>query len=220
VLAAAAAVVGWSGAASLADSPAAPLSVGAYGNVFTGGLKFAPADVTAKVGQTVVWTNKDFLVPHTVTEDNSLWDLAGSYLGSPINPPGFAPGKTVQRVFEAGTEHYFCRVHPAQMQGVIHVPVTLAMRVVKGRKRPHHKRKVTRYVVATWAAAKPTSGEGFDVRIAKGSGAWQSFRTATTDTGGQFKIAAGTPWHVEARLRRLTDDYTATDWSPDAVLTG
>ena len=196
------------------------MQVGAYGNAFTGGLKFAPADITAQVGQTVVWTNKDFLVPHTATEDHGLWDLAGTYLQTPINPAGFAPGKTVQRVFEAGTERYFCRVHPTQMHGVIRVPVTLALQVVRGRKRPHHRRRTTRWAVATWAAATPAAGEGFDVRFALGSGAWQTFRTASADTGGRFKIAAGSTWHVQARLRRLTDANAATDWSPDAVITG
>jgi plastocyanin len=213
-------MVGWGGAATLADPAPAPLQVGAYGNAFTGGLKFAPADVTAAVGQAVVWTNKDFLVPHTATEDHGLWDLAGTYLPSPVNPAGFAPGKTVFRVFEAGTEHYFCRVHPTQMHGVIRVPVTLALQVVKGKKRRHHKRKITRFVVATWAAATPAAGEGFDVRIQQGSAGWQTFRTATATTGATFRIKAGSTWHVEARLRRLSDANAATDWSPDAVISG
>jgi plastocyanin len=215
-----AAVVGWGGAATLADQPA-PAQVGAYGNIFTpANLKFAPADVTATVGQTIVWTNKDKLVPHTATEDHHLWDLAGSYLPTPVNPAGFAPGATVQRVFEAGTEHYFCRVHPVQMHGVIRVPVSLSLQVVKGKKRAHHAAKVTRYVVATWAVAAPAAGEGFDVRIGKDGTNWTAVRTATSDTSARFKIRHGTTLHVEAHLRRLSDAKQATDWSPDATVTG
>jgi plastocyanin len=215
-----AAVVGWGGAATLADQPA-PAQVGAYGNVLTpSNLKFAPADITAHVGQIVVWTNKDVLVPHTATEDHHLWDLAGAYGMTPINRAGFAPGKTVQRAFEAGTEHYFCRVHPVQMHGVIRVPVSLSLQVVTGKKRAHHAAKVARYVAATWAAAAPAAGEGFDVRIGKDGTNWSTVRTATTDTSARFKIRHGTTLHVEAHLRRLSDAKQATDWSPDATVTG
>ena len=66
------------------------------------------------------------IVPHTATEDHGLWDLAGTYGQTPANPAGFAPGTTVERPFEAGTHHYYCRVHPQQMKGVVAVPVKLA----------------------------------------------------------------------------------------------
>ncbi|MCW3063039.1 MAG: blue (type 1) copper domain protein [Solirubrobacterales bacterium] len=222
-IASAATAVGWGGAATLADQPApAPIQVGAYGNVIAqANLRFAPGDVTAKVGQEVVWTNRDVLVPHTATEDHHLWDLAGAYGQTPINPAGFGPGKTVQRVFEAGTEHYFCRVHPKQMHGVIRVPVTLALQTVAGKRRKHHKRRTITYVVATWAAAPPAAGEVFDVRVARASGAWQTFRDGTGDASAQFRAGVrGTVWHVEARLRRVADATQAADWSPDAAVTG
>jgi plastocyanin len=215
-----AAAVGWGGAATLADQPA-PIQVGAYGNDLPpANLKFAPADITAHVGQLVVWTNKDVLVPHTATEDHHLWDLAGTYGQTPINPAGFSPGNFVERYFEAGTEHYFCRVHPVQMHGVIRVPVSLAVQTVKGKKRRHHKAKVTSFVVATWAPAAPATGEGFDVRISKDGTNWTAVRTATTETTARFKVRHGTRLHVEAHLRRLSDAKQATDWSPDATATG
>jgi hypothetical protein len=128
----------------------------------------------------------------------------------------------VQRVFEAGTEHYFCRVHPKQMHGVIRVPVTLAVEKTKGKRRRHHRRRRTiTTVVATWAAAAPVAGEAFDVRIAKGSGPWRTLRDGTSEASARFSAGTrGTVWHVEARLRRATDATQATDWSPDAVVTG
>src|SRR5436305_11051653 len=126
--------------------PAPAVTVKAKGNVFTGGLGFDPASVQVAVGQVVRWTNTDFLVPHTATENHGLWDLGGSYGATPANPPGFGPGQSVQRAFEAGTAHYYCRVHPTQMKGVVAVPVQLALehaRVAVRRRvvrRVHGKR--------------------------------------------------------------------------------
>src|SRR5438270_13416906 len=105
------------------QQPAA--DVKAEGNAFTGGLKFDPPKVSVKVGQIVRWTNTDKFVPHTATEDHGLWDLAGTYGMTPANPAGFGPGETRTRVFEAGTEHYYCRVHPQPMHGVVPAPVAL-----------------------------------------------------------------------------------------------
>src|SRR2546423_11377751 len=82
-------------------------------------LAFRPASVSARVGPTVRWANTDVILPHTATEDHGLWDLAGNYGMTPVNPAGFGPGTTVQRVFEAGTHLYHCRVHPMQIHGVV-----------------------------------------------------------------------------------------------------
>src|SRR5919106_230389 len=89
--------------ATAATAGAATHEVGANGNIITGGLSFTPADVEAKVGDVVRWTNTDFLVPHTATEDHRLWDLTGTYGATPLNPPGFGPGEVREWVFEAGT---------------------------------------------------------------------------------------------------------------------
>jgi plastocyanin len=90
-------------------------------------LAFRPASVNARVGQVVRWRNTDTIVPRTATEYHGLWNLAGTYGQTPANPPGFAPGTTVQRAFEAGTAHYYCMVHPTQMHGVVAVPVALSV---------------------------------------------------------------------------------------------
>src|SRR2546423_14328460 len=103
--------------AAPASAAAATTEVGANGNVFTGGLSFTPARLTIAVGDPVRWRNTDNIVPHTATEDHGLWDLTGTYGATPANPAGFGPGETRARVFEAGTQDYFCRVHPTQMRG-------------------------------------------------------------------------------------------------------
>src|SRR3954471_18737538 len=125
--------------AAPAAAHAATREVGANGNVFTGGLSFTPARLTLAGGDTVRWRNTDNIVPHTATEDHGLWDLTGSYGSTPANPPGFGPGEIRERVFEAGTHAYFCRVHPTQMRGTIAVAPTLAVQRVRVRIRSKRK---------------------------------------------------------------------------------
>jgi plastocyanin len=203
-------------------------------------LAFRPASVTARVGQTVRWTNTDVVVPHTATEDHGLWDLAGSYGMTPVNPPGFGPGTTVQRVFEAGTHLYHCRVHPMQMHGVVAVPVELSSRRVvhstqvtrKIKVRTHRRdrrgrrivrirkvrvtiRTTTAFVAAVWASGPPAEGEVFDVQRRLADGAWETFASGTRTASGQFVSGGpGKMWSVRARLRSASDADKATDWSP------
>ena len=63
-------------------------------------LVFAPSEVSAKVGDTVEWINKDVFV-HTATARNGDFDV------------NIAPKKTVTSVLKkAGTVEYYCRFHP------------------------------------------------------------------------------------------------------------
>ena len=63
-------------------------------------LVFAPAEVSAKVGDTIEWVNKDVFA-HTATARNGDFD---------INQP---PKRTVTSVLnKAGTVEYYCRFHP------------------------------------------------------------------------------------------------------------
>ena len=63
-------------------------------------LVFAPAEVAAKVGDTIEWINRDALV-HTATARNGDFDV------------NIAPKKTVTSVLKkAGTVEYYCRFHP------------------------------------------------------------------------------------------------------------
>jgi plastocyanin len=63
-------------------------------------LVFAPAEVTAKVGDTIEWINKDIFA-HTATARGGDWDVT------------MPPKKTVTLVLKkAGTVDYYCRFHP------------------------------------------------------------------------------------------------------------
>ena len=63
-------------------------------------LGFVPAEVSAKVGDTIEWINKDVLA-HTATARNGDFD---------VTTP---PKKTVTSVLKkAGTVEYYCRYHP------------------------------------------------------------------------------------------------------------
>jgi plastocyanin len=63
-------------------------------------LVFAPAEVSAHVGDTIEWINKDVFV-HTATAHNGDFD---------VTTP---PKKTVTSVLtKAGNVEYYCRYHP------------------------------------------------------------------------------------------------------------
>jgi plastocyanin len=220
-----------------------PIPVTANGDIFgqllnPNDLNFAPTTVTAHVGQVVRWTNTDPLVPHTVTEVHGLFDLAGDYGQTPLNPAGFAPGTSVQRVFAAGTYLYFCRVHPQYMHGVVAVPVALVLAPAPasatasvarahhrgGKRRQAHRPQTvstsSAMVAATWATSPPAGRQVFDVRYRSGDDPWQSLETGTNALGATFAAGrSGTTWHVEARLRSARDASAASSWSPDATLT-
>jgi len=63
-------------------------------------LAFAPAQASAQVGDTIEWTNADF-VAHTATARDGTFDI--------MLPPN-ATGTVVLKT--AGTIDYYCRVHP------------------------------------------------------------------------------------------------------------
>lgn len=215
------AVLGAAAAATAAaPAGAATSDVQARGNAFTGGLAFAPATVDLHVGDVVRWTNTDFAVPHTATERHGLWDLGGTYGATPLNPAGFGPGAVVQRAVEAGTTHYYCRVHPTQMTGVIAVPVDLTTSLRRIRSRGAHRSRVVQDVTARWAEAAPAAGQVFDVEVRHASGDWEPLRTGTTDVQATVRAGVrGTVTAVRARLRSTADAARATDWSPEASVT-
>src|SRR5262245_48721398 len=71
-------------------------------------LAFSPAEVTAKIGDTVEWINGDF-IDHTATDKGNAWDVA------------IAAGKSAQvKLTTPGTFAYYCKVHPP-MTGTIRV---------------------------------------------------------------------------------------------------
>ena len=69
---------------------------------------FEPAQLTVKVGQTVIWTNRDD-IPHTVV-------CAGKFRSKTMDTDG-----TFSFTFtSAGEYKYFCSLHP-HMTGVVKV---------------------------------------------------------------------------------------------------
>jgi plastocyanin len=63
-------------------------------------LEISPAAVSAKVGDTIEWTNKDIVV-HSATARNGDFD---------VNLPPKKTGSVVLK--KAGTVDYYCRYHP------------------------------------------------------------------------------------------------------------
>lgn len=90
----------------------------------TFGLKFVPAEVRIRVGQTVEWRNKGFL-PHTVTfdpaqaEDPSLVSLPEGV--APFDSGKIGGGGTWRHTFtKPGTYRYICKPHEDHaMVGVV-----------------------------------------------------------------------------------------------------
>ncbi len=71
-------------------------------------LVFAPTEVSAKVGDTIEWINRDVLA-HTATVRNGDFD---------VTTP---PKKTVTSILKkAGTVEYYCRYHP-NMKAVLKI---------------------------------------------------------------------------------------------------
>lgn len=72
-------------------------------------IKFVPQTVTAKIGQTVKWTNSD-PVAHTVTAKS----------GSDVDSGTIGPNQTFEAKFaKAGRVDYVCSIHPNQTGTVI-----------------------------------------------------------------------------------------------------
>jgi plastocyanin len=177
------------GQASAAD-------VNANGNPVSGGLGYAPAEVSATVGELVRWTNTDNVAPHDAVEASDLWRL-----------PTFGPGEFAERAFEAGTFEYFCSIHGAQaMNGVVRVPPEV--RLIEREGAPALR--------VTWAPGRPVSGQVFDVQRRKG-GRWRDVADGTTKPAKTFAGASG---RFRARLRSESDASAASNWSPPARAAG
>jgi plastocyanin len=86
-------------AASMLGAMAAPAHAATI-QVVMENLVVSPAEVSAEVGDTVEWINKDIFA-HTATARNGDFDVT------------MPPKKTVTSVLnKAGTVEYFCRYHP------------------------------------------------------------------------------------------------------------
>ena len=73
-------------------------------------LVFSPAEVRAKVGDTIVWDNKDVLA-HTATASNKDWDVM------------IGPKQTASlAIKKAGDFAYFCKFHPNMKGSIVVTP--------------------------------------------------------------------------------------------------
>lgn len=72
-------------------------------------FKFMPETINIRVGDSIVFVNKDF-VPHTATSQDASWDSGEISGGS----------EWAYRFEQAGRFGYFCRYHPA-MKGEVEV---------------------------------------------------------------------------------------------------
>lgn len=82
----------------------------APGAVAMKGIRFQPADITVKVGDTITWTNEDAV-------DHDAVDEEGGKFKSEL----FSKGETFEYTAEEpGTINYVCTVHPG-MDGTITV---------------------------------------------------------------------------------------------------
>jgi plastocyanin len=69
-------------------------------------MAFIPQNVSVKGGDTVEWTNGDF-VDHTATANDNRWDVL------------IKAGQSAQHKFmQLGSMKYFCKIHP-DMAGII-----------------------------------------------------------------------------------------------------
>ena len=195
-------------APTAASAAPAPTEVGANGNAFAGGLSFTPPDVTVPVGGVVRWTNTDYLVPHTATEDHRLFDLAGDYGATPANPPGFGPGDSVEWRFAAGTFDYFCEVHPEDMVGTVATPPSVGLRGSKRRLR----------AAVTWAKEELPEGQVFDVQRSKAGGPWKKVEDGTEKLKGRYRARRGQTLGFRARVRWADDPAAASGWSPETAI--
>ena len=81
--------------------------------VFMRNIAFDPAEITSAVGESVTWTNMDFIIPHTATSGNP----GDADLGSVFRSVLLSQGQTFTHTFdEAGEFIYFCEVHPVMMR--------------------------------------------------------------------------------------------------------
>lgn len=95
-------------AGALAFAVLAGAARGAVIQIKIAQLAYAPAQVSAQVGDTIEWINSDFIA-HTATARNGAWDV--------MIPPHASKSIVLKA---SGTVDYYCRFHP-NMTGRINV---------------------------------------------------------------------------------------------------
>lgn len=76
---------------------------------------YSPNPIEARVGDTVVWTNKDSTI-HTVTSGNPTDGADGQFGGTAEGPELVFANAQFQYTFDAAGEYdYYCTLHPAMV---------------------------------------------------------------------------------------------------------
>ena len=182
---------------------------------------FEPAELTVPTGTTITWTNGSDR-PHTVT------DRGGTFDTNPI-----APNASGELTFPApGVYHYFCRINPNRMNGIITVAGDTAQasvnRVEAIDPAPHFTGESLRFVPAELTVkagstlqfanvgAKPhslTADDGsFDTGIVT-PGA-EAGRFAGTNASLTVKEPGTFRFHCEVHPQAMTGTLTVTGAAP------
>jgi plastocyanin len=75
------------------------------------GTAFAPSEATVRVGETVTWTHRDGLAPHSVTADDGSFDSHPTCAAATF-ALCMRDGDTYSHTFPAaGRFSYYCRTH-------------------------------------------------------------------------------------------------------------
>lgn len=104
-------LIGAAATLAVACAPLAPALAADTVEVAISDYKYAPAELTIKVGTTVKWTNNEKRVSHSI-----LFTGPGGF-----ESDRFFPGESWSRTFDApGSYPYSCGPHP-EMKGLIEV---------------------------------------------------------------------------------------------------
>jgi plastocyanin len=155
-------------------------------------------------GPTVPWVWGPGLAhEHNVRQDVKLFRS-----GEPTSDPGI-----YEKVFSAGTFHYYCEVHGTRdggMDGKVRVPVG-----IQGTA----DRQIFRVI---WATETSRTGKAFDVKYRVDDGPWVAWRTDTTKLRALFgrndkpvPVEEGLLYEVRSRSQKRVDrPKKVSGWSP------
>jgi Tol biopolymer transport system component len=166
--------------------------------VFVADNAFQPDIVRAGVGGQIRWERAEGAVnSHNIREDGQIF-RSGDPTTDPID---------FQRIFSAGTFHYYCEFHGAAvMDGQVKIPVAI-------RAGPGGLPFTVR-----WASPATETGSLFDVMFRVGSGSWRTWKTNTSlgeavfgANGRPVRLVDGRRYSFRARSQ---EGDAQSLWSP------
>ena len=88
-------------------------------NVTIQNFAYTPSNITVSDGTTVVWTNKEFLIPHSVVSDKKIINPDSGTSSPMFDSGGLSSGASFSFQFNTtGAFTYYCREHPF-MRGTV-----------------------------------------------------------------------------------------------------